>query len=650
MKLIKLLVILILVTVVTFSDAQTPFNKGVNLTGWFQVGSARQISFTKFTKKDFERIKSLGCDVIRLPINLHYMTNGAPDYTIDPLFYYFLDQVVDWTEELQLHLILDNHTFDPAAKTDPTVGSILVKVWKQMANHYKDRSNLIYYEVLNEPHDIADKTWNDIQKIVIDTIRTVDTKHTIVVGPAGWNSYNNLKYMPAYADTNLIYTFHFYDPFLFTHQGATWTSPSMGSLAGVPFPYNAAKIPACPADLKGTWICSSLTSSYANEGTEKKVKQLIDIAVSFQTTRKVRIFCGEFGVYIPNSDNSERVNWYDMVRKYLEEKGIAWTIWDYTGGFGLFEAGSNEMFDYDLNTPLVSALGFEVPPQMTFTAEPDTKGFMIYDDYAGENINASGNSNTGIIDLYDDYSYAGEFSIYCSGIPQYTNVGFDFKPNKDMSKLVSNNYLFDFWMLGNSPTTKFDIRFIDTKTTDPNDHPWRMKVTIDKTIVPFDAKWHHIIIPLKKFIEQGSWDNNQWFNPIGAFDWKAVDRLEIVSEHHAFTGIELRLDNILITEIATQIGNELNSITDGLEIIPNPVNSTTEIRFHVVNPGLIQLEIFDLSGKKIKTLVNEKSVAGTHSVMWDRHSDSGATAGAGIYICRLSTSQSSQSVKLSVMD
>ena len=238
--------------------------------------------------------------------------------------------------------------------------------------------------------------------------------------------------------------------------------------------------------------------------------------------------------------------------------------------------------------------------------------------------------------------------VYCSGIPQYTNVGFDFKPNKDMSKLVSNNYLFDFWMLGNSPTTKFDIRFIDTKTTDPNDHPWRMKVTIDKTIVPFDAKWHHIIIPLKKFIEQGSWDNNQWFNPIGAFDWKAVDRLEIVSEHHAFTGIELRLDNILITEIATQIGNELNSITDGLEIIPNPVNSTTEIRFHVVNPGLIQLEIFDLSGKKIKTLVNEKSVAGTHSVMWDRHS--GAPVGAGIYICRLSTSQSSQSVKLSVMD
>ncbi len=54
--------------------AQTPFKRGVNLTGWFQTTSTKQIQFTKYTKKDLENIKSLGCDVIRLPINLFYMT------------------------------------------------------------------------------------------------------------------------------------------------------------------------------------------------------------------------------------------------------------------------------------------------------------------------------------------------------------------------------------------------------------------------------------------------------------------------------------------------------------------------------------------------------------------------------------------------
>jgi len=60
-------------------NMEVPFHRGVNLTGWFQADSPRQIQFTKFTKQDFLDIKSLGCDVIRLPINLHFMTSGAPD-------------------------------------------------------------------------------------------------------------------------------------------------------------------------------------------------------------------------------------------------------------------------------------------------------------------------------------------------------------------------------------------------------------------------------------------------------------------------------------------------------------------------------------------------------------------------------------------
>jgi len=93
-------------------NMQAQFNRGVNLTGWFQVSNPRQIQFSKYTYKDFEQIKSLGCDVVRLPINLHAMTSGAPDYRVDELFLTFLDSVVQWCETLQIHLIIDNHTGD----------------------------------------------------------------------------------------------------------------------------------------------------------------------------------------------------------------------------------------------------------------------------------------------------------------------------------------------------------------------------------------------------------------------------------------------------------------------------------------------------------------------------------------------------------
>ena len=173
------------------------------------------------------------------------MAGPAPDYALDPLFLFFLDQIVDWCDELGLHLILDNHTFDVDTNTDPQIGQILVPVWRQLAARYEGRSERLYYEVLNEPHGIADAAWNAIQQEVIDAIRQVNARHVIVVGPAGWNSYNNPDAMPRYADDKLLYTFHFYDPFLFTHQGASWVNPLWFRLPASPFRLTQSACPRC---------------------------------------------------------------------------------------------------------------------------------------------------------------------------------------------------------------------------------------------------------------------------------------------------------------------------------------------------------------------------------------------------------------------
>jgi endoglucanase len=337
-----------------------PFHRGVNVTEWLQGGNVKAIKQNLYTEKDFQQIKSLGCDVVRLPINLHSMTSGKPDYKIDPAFFQLLDKVVGWAEKTGMYLIIDNHTFDPAINTEAKIGPVLLKVWSQMAAHYKNGSKYIIYEILNEPHGITDQQWNPIQGQVISKIRESDTTHYIMVGGAGWNSYNNLEAIPAYNDKKLIYTFHFYDPFVFTHQGASWTNPSMVPLKGVPFPFKADAMPELPASLKGSWIGSGF-NNYLNTGNMDYVKSLLDIAVRFKNERHVPLFCGEYGVYIPNSPAADRVVWYEGVRKYLEENGISWTTWDYHGGFGLFKTENGGSFEKDLNIPLVKALGFNVP-------------------------------------------------------------------------------------------------------------------------------------------------------------------------------------------------------------------------------------------------------------------------------------------------
>ena len=588
----------------TFSRAQIPFSRGVNLTNWFQVSSAQQIQFTKFTQQDFINIKSLGCDVIRLPINLHAMTSGDPDYILDPLFLNFLDSAVTWAEALQIHLLLDNHTFDPAENTDPEIGPVLIKVWTQMADHYKERSEYIYYEILNEPHGILDKLWGQIQQGVIDSIRAVDTIHTIIVGPAGWNSYNNLNAMPYYSDTNLIYTFHFYDPFMFTHQGASWVDPSMVPLAGVPFPYDSARMPSCPPELAGTWIEWNL-NNYVNDGTVKRVKDLIGLAVSFKNNRGVPLFCGEFGVYMPNSDEPDRQIWYETVSEFLELNGIAWTIWDYKGGFGIFEEGSAEMFEHDLNIPMVEALGLNIPEQTELVIEPDSSGFGIYSEYIEEKITESSWAGNGIISFYDtDNPFNGNYCINWSDGSRYNFIGFDFRPDKDLTYLVENDYAVDFRIRGNTPGSRFDIRFIDTQTDAPDDHPWRMKYTIENKDALWDDEWHQVHIPLQNFSEGGSWDST-WYNPVNDFDWTSVDRFEIVAEHMDMSGIVFSFDNLKVTNIPVSVNDNMINEKDEtlVKIFPNPVYDKLNLYINDIYQKEVKIQILDIKGIILQTLI-----------------------------------------------
>jgi endoglucanase len=640
-------VLFVFLFLVTCAGHAQDFQRGVNVSGWFQANSVREVQFTRFTKKDFEQIKSLGCDVIRLPINLHFMSGGAPDYTLDPLFLNMLDQVVNWAEELEISLILDNHTFDPDVDTSPNVVLPLKNVWAQMAQHYKNRSHYIYYEILNEPHGIADAIWAQIQQEVIDTIRVYDTEHYIVVGGAGWNGYNNLAQLPVYSDTRLIYTFHFYDPFIFTHQGATWGSPSMASLSGVPFPYNASTMPPTPNDLKGTWVENAI-GSYVSEGSINRVRQLIDIAVAFKTQRNVPVFCGELGVYIPNSNEADRIRWYEAVRIYMEQKDIPWTMWDYKGGFGLFRKNSGEMFDYDLNVQLLQKLNMTVPPQKVYEKKPETSSLVLYDDYHGERtINASYTS-AGVLDFYSGEPAAGDYCACWIDVGQYDAIGFDFRPDVDLSNLVAHNFELTFKVKSTAAAAKFDIRFVDTKAN-AADRPWRMGLTIDLTTAMSDGQWHEVRIPLSSLIEKGAWDQT-WHDPKGLFDWKSVDRFEIVPEHQSLDGKKFCYDDIMIEgeDIPDDIVAGINDSEQlSAVVFPNPSTAGVTVQFQPAAEHT-EIQISNSLGQLIRSFSSTDQIGDRATVFWDFTSERRLPVASGIYLIRIKSGHGAQVLKVIV--
>ncbi len=82
---------------------------------------------------------------------------------------------------------------------------------------------------------------------------------------------------------------------------------------------------------------------------------------------------------------------------------------------------------------------------------------------------------------------------------------------------------------------------------------------------------------------------------------------------------------------------------------PNPFNPRTVLIYDVAaGGGRVVVEIFDLAGRRVRTLVDETQAAGRHRVAWDGSDDRGRQLAAGVYQCRLQTPGSRHSRKLTL--
>jgi endoglucanase len=125
---------------------------------------------------------------------------------------------------------LTNNT-DSLLANDPDFVNSVAAYWKSIALNFKKYPpDKLFFEVYNEPHASAAgitspnySWWQPVQERLIAAIREATSAHYIIAGGEGWNIIDGLLQLHPYNDSNVIYNFHFYDPFLFSHQGASWS-------------------------------------------------------------------------------------------------------------------------------------------------------------------------------------------------------------------------------------------------------------------------------------------------------------------------------------------------------------------------------------------------------------------------------------------
>ncbi|MBO4728671.1 MAG: cellulase family glycosylhydrolase [Spirochaetaceae bacterium] len=541
-----------------------PFKKGLNLSNWIELyrNENPNVLSDFFGKQDFEDIKSLGVEIIRLPVHFEEASSGAPDYIVEDWIWEKIDNAVEWCTELEMYLIIDFHN-DCAgeSKTRPDIDKVLLKIWPQIAERYKDSGKYVLYEIYNEPHmksgNIAADVskWNKIQGNVLKKIREIDKTHTVIVGAEGWNSVVELLKLPDYKDDNLIYNFHDYEPFLFTTQGAEYDT-RLVRLKHIPFPYSKEKMPPLPQNPTKEEI--EMYEYYPHASKEETIVKPLDEAVKFANKRNVALMCNEYGVSMDYADPNERTNWYRLMTKWMDERNIIHISWNYRESFGIFNNSSlypNEArFPEDLNIEILKAMGFNEPQEKNrphiswFENARKTSDYTIYKNGFAKNVYTKSESTLGCRINKKD-SADGERYIYIPRANSYGNVYCLFGEECDFSSLVSSGKSLEFEIRSNQKNLNCKVYFQDSEIKDggKNGLPWKFASQINDSIVPPDGKWHKVRIPLSKFAEYGAYSQieQKWYNPEGLFTWKRVDTLVFDTLENGLQA-DLSIRNIVI--------------------------------------------------------------------------------------------------------
>lgn len=329
-------------------QAAKKFLRGANLGNYLEAPSNQNWG-AKYSEEDFDSIRKEGFDHVRLPIAWHHYAGAAPDFKLADEIFGKADFLITNALNRGLAVIVNLHHFDEFTSDPEAHATKFYALWRQMAAHYAKFPDRLAFELINEPKDKATTVvLNPIYAEAIRQIRTSNPRRAIFVGPGRWNQVSELPnlHLPD-DDRNLIVTVHCYDPFYFTHQGASWAGPDVRSLKGIVFPGP----PPMPLVLdpsvkvnKGVadWIQRYNTLPLEkNPSSPLAFREKLQKAKQWSDEQNRPVHLGEFGCYT-RADPESRAHFYADFRKALYEFGLGWAVWDWKAGFRYWDEKSRQ--------------------------------------------------------------------------------------------------------------------------------------------------------------------------------------------------------------------------------------------------------------------------------------------------------------------
>jgi hypothetical protein len=311
-------------TQITPHEAITQMKKGINLGNTHEPPTEAGWNNPKAEEYYFDLYKEAGFDCVRIPVRWDNYTSKTPPYKITDYWLNRIEQVVDWGLERDLFIVINAH-HEEWIKSDysETNKARFDSIWAQIAERFKNKSEKLLFEIINEPYGLNKTQNDDLHARVLSVIRKTNPTRLVIFQGHNWGGSDELITAAIPDDDYLIGSFHSYDPYLFGLEG------------------------------EGTW---GSAADY-NE-LDRKFKAVSDWSVA----NDIPVFLGEFGA-INSGDYNSRMRHY---RAYLElsyKYGFTPVAWDDGGNFRIMERQQkdwNEIKDILIYTSAKSPKPFAV--------------------------------------------------------------------------------------------------------------------------------------------------------------------------------------------------------------------------------------------------------------------------------------------------
>ena len=377
--------------------------RGMNLWPWFSLTREFPAPRTDYdwppfqagraipVRSDLAALRSAGIDFVRLPIDPGPLLAFSGPRR-ERLFADILGAVELCSDEA-LTVIVNLHPNGATHHYNPhnLVGDVTAPLFTRYLGLVRDLAARlarldparVAFEPLNEPpQSCGAADWSVMQSKLLRTARIAAPNLALIATGACGSMIAGLETLdPAsIADPNLVYAFHFYEPYVFSHQGAPWMSgePMYRYLNTVPWPASAGSKQATLAAVTARMAADAVTPAvekreiagtidrvldeYFNANPDKRFIERHFARVTAWADRhrmpRERILLGEFGAlrsddrYVAASA-ADRARYIRDVREVCEAAGMPWAFWNLFDGMGLTIDDWSRSFD----PTIVAALG-----------------------------------------------------------------------------------------------------------------------------------------------------------------------------------------------------------------------------------------------------------------------------------------------------